>query len=105
MITDCRTQMLTSAWIQSQPDTYSAFLDMTVQDYCRRHIEPSVTEIDHIGVGALADILLKPAGIAMEILYLDQTPGTEANTYQFNPMGPDGREVVGAPTLRLLYRP
>lgn len=56
-------------------------------------------------MSALVDVLVKPAGIAVEILYLDRTPGDEVNTYRFDPVDQGGATLQGPPTFRLLYRP
>ncbi|KAF2433008.1 cysteine proteinase [Tothia fuscella] len=98
-------KLLTSAWIQKHPDLYQPFINQPVQSYCRSHIEPSVCEIEHVGMNALVDVLVKPAGIAVEILYLDRTPGDEVNTYRFDPVDHHNEPLPAPPTLRLLYRP
>ena len=64
-----------------------------------------MSEIEHIGICGLVDALVKPAGIAVEILYLDRTPGSEANKYEFCPVDHSGMPLANAPTIRLLYRP
>jgi ubiquitin thioesterase protein OTUB1 len=56
-------------------------------------------------MSALVDVLVKPAGIAVEILYLDRTPGTAPNVYRFAPSDHAGAASVEPPTFRLLYRP
>jgi ubiquitin thioesterase protein OTUB1 len=56
-------------------------------------------------MSALVDVLVKPAGIAVEILYLDRTPGEEVNTYRFDPVDHSGVIISTPPTFRLLYRP
>ena len=64
-----------------------------------------MSEIEHIGICGLVDVLVKPAGIAVEILYLDRTPGEEANKYGFYPTDQNGVPMNNTPTIRLLYRP
>jgi ubiquitin thioesterase protein OTUB1 len=56
-------------------------------------------------MSALVDVLVKPAGIAVEILYLDRTPGEEVNTYRFDPVDHNNEQLPTPPTFRLLYRP
>lgn len=51
------------------------------------------------------ELLAKPAGIAVEVLYLDRSAGEEVNTYRFDPMDANGIALTDAPTFRLLYRP
>jgi ubiquitin thioesterase protein OTUB1 len=64
-----------------------------------------VCEIDHLGMSALVDVLVKPAGFAVEILVLDRTPSDEANTFQFSPVDQNSTPLRDPPTIRLLYRP
>jgi ubiquitin thioesterase protein OTUB1 len=56
-------------------------------------------------MSALVDVLVKPAGVAVEILYLDRTPGDEVNTYRFDPVDQSSVALPSPPTFRLLYRP
>ncbi|KAI9689171.1 MAG: hypothetical protein M1822_000909 [Bathelium mastoideum] len=92
-------RILTSAWIKTRVEDYQPFLmNEDVFSYCGRAIEPFRHEIEHIGVNALCDVLLKPALFSLEILYLDRTPGDEGNMYTFDAEYPLAH-------LRLLYRP
>lgn len=77
-----------------------------VKAYCANNIEPAQCEIDHIGVAALADALVKPAGFGLEVWYLDRSPGEEINRSYFSePVDHNNMSIPGAPMLRLLYRP
>lgn len=99
-------QFLTSAWIKSNPDLYQPFLDTPVVDYCGSAIEPYGIEIDHVGLMALAHCLVLPAGMAVEIIYLDRSDVDEVNVHRFDKLEGDGLLAPpDAPTLRLLYRP
>ncbi|KAI9701722.1 MAG: hypothetical protein M1820_006350 [Bogoriella megaspora] len=92
-------RILTSAWIKTHSEVFAPFLiDEDPFSYCSRMIEPFRQEIENLGISALSEVLLKPAGFDMEIQYLDRTPGDEMNTIHF------GGEVSIA-TLTLLYRP
>lgn len=93
-------KLLTSSWMQKYPDGYQAYLSESIQSYCRSSIEPAVCEIEHVGMTALVDVLIKPAGLAVEIHYLDRSPGTEVNAYRYSP---DSGPTLA--TFRLLYRP
>ncbi|KAG9956116.1 cysteine proteinase, partial [Aureobasidium melanogenum] len=91
---------LTSAWMKTRANDYAPFvLPHTVPSYCDANIDPHQIEIDHPGMQALTDVLLKPAGIALEVIYLDRSAGTEVNAHQFAP------SLTHAHTIRLLYRP
>lgn len=77
-----------------------------VKAYCANNIEPSQCEADNIGVAALADALVKPAGFGLEVWYLDRSPGEEINrSYYAEPLDHQNVPVQNAPWLRLLYRP
>ena len=60
---------------------------------------PHGSEINDIGITALTDVLFKPAGIQLEIIYLDRSVGEEANVHHYGTMVPT------LSTIRLLYRP
>lgn len=99
-------QLITTAWMRSHPDYYEDFLpDSTVDDYCRTTIEPAAKEIDNVGLQVLATALINEAGIAIEVLYLDRSPGTEVNHHEWNVLDAEGKVVESASTIRLLYRP
>ncbi|KAL3420468.1 ubiquitin thiolesterase [Phlyctema vagabunda] len=100
-------RMLAVSWLKGNADTYSGFIQDVngVQGY--GNVLQSVNqEIDHLGMTLLIDVLLKPIGFAVEIVYLDRSEGTEANTHVMQevdtngvPVNPDG------PRIYLLYRP
>jgi ubiquitin thioesterase protein OTUB1 len=73
-----------------------------LKSYCSQNIEAANCEIDDVGVAALSNVLLKPAGIGLEILYLDRSIGDEANVHELSsPVNFNGL----SPMIRLLYRP
>ncbi|KAI9799306.1 MAG: hypothetical protein M1825_004799 [Sarcosagium campestre] len=100
-------RLLTSAWMKTHVDDYSGFiLDGTVHQYCSTNVEPYQVEIEHIGMNALIDVVVKPANLAVEILYLDRSEGSEVNSHKFETLGPNGFPLYSnTPTMRLLYRP
>lgn len=101
-------KLLTSAWIQANPNDFQPFLlDYTdIKKYCQDNIEAAVCEIDHVSMAALAEVLVKPAGFGLEVLYLDRSAGSEINNnYRVDPTTYDGFPIPDAPVMRLLYRP
>ncbi|KAF1982881.1 cysteine proteinase [Aulographum hederae CBS 113979] len=99
-------KLLTSAWIQTHPEQFAPYVvPQTIQEYCQRSIEAANCEIENVGLSALADVLVKPAGFAVEVLYLDRSPGEEVNTYRFDLTDQHGTVLPASHTLRLLYRP
>ncbi|KAF7623028.1 hypothetical protein AFLA_010340 [Aspergillus flavus NRRL3357] len=81
------------------PHRYQAFLSLPVDQYCATRIETVKTEIDEVGLQALVDGVVEPAGFAVEILYLDRSEGDAVTPHMLTPARPS---VV---TIRLLYRP
>ncbi|KAF1841609.1 cysteine proteinase [Cucurbitaria berberidis CBS 394.84] len=100
-------KLLASAWVQSHADDFRHFVPMgDVKAYCANNIEPTQCEADNIGVAALAEALVKPAGFGLEVWYLDRSPGEEINrSFYAEPTGHGHIPVQNAPMLRLLYRP
>ncbi|OAP54472.1 hypothetical protein AYL99_11573 [Fonsecaea erecta] len=92
-------KMMTSSFMQLQPDRYEAFLEMSVHQYCATKIDPANQEIDHAGLQALTDAVIAPAYIALEVAYLDRSSGDEVPSYSFV------NDAKGWPTIRLIYRP
>jgi ubiquitin thioesterase protein OTUB1 len=77
-----------------------------VKAYCGNHIEPTQCEADNIGIHALADALIKPAGFGLEVWYLDRSAGEEINcSFHAEPTDHQGMPIPNAHMLRLLYRP
>ena len=76
--------------------------DLNVEVYCNSTIMPMGSEIDHLGLSALNDVLLSPAAIGLEVLYLDRSEGPEIDLHSFT-----RAEQIHAVTtsVRLLYRP
>jgi ubiquitin thioesterase protein OTUB1 len=70
-----------------------------VDAYCKENLEPPYTEIEHLGLTALMEVLLDPIGVGVQINYLDRTPGPEMNHYNLAP------KSTARSTIQLLYRP
>ncbi|KAK5109550.1 hypothetical protein LTR62_006901 [Meristemomyces frigidus] len=97
-------RMLTAAWMKTRPGEYAPWLlDKTVDQYCDDSILPIASEIENVSLSALKDVLLSPAGMALEVLYLDRTEGGEVNMHRFDPVNHHRGIAIG--TIRLLYRP
>jgi ubiquitin thioesterase protein OTUB1 len=85
--------------MQFNANQYEPFLEMTARDYCKARIEAHVQEIEQAGLQVLTDGVIAPAGIAVEVLYLDRSEGDAVTPHIFVPDG------TNLPTIRLLYRP
>lgn len=89
--------------MKTRPQDYAPWLlGQTVEDYCNASVMPLGAEIDNVGLSALKDAFLSPAGITLEVLYLDRSEGSEVNMHRFDPVNHNGLDVG---TIRLLYRP
>lgn len=77
-------------------------LGQTVDQYCQDQILPVLAEIEHVGLSALKDVLLGPAAISLEVMYLDRSEGDQVTMHRFDPVT-NGGYTIG--TVRLLYRP
>ncbi|KAL8925588.1 MAG: hypothetical protein Q9172_002158 [Xanthocarpia lactea] len=100
-------RLVTSAWLKTHADSYVHFTEnQSIEDYCSSHIEPHAVEIEHLGLQACIDAVLKPAGIAVQVLYLDLSPGEQVNQIDWpaEPSTANG-PYMGMSTIRLLYRP
>lgn len=98
-------KLITSAWMKTNAALYLPFmLNETIDQYCSTKIDPYAVEIEHLGIQALFDAVIKPAGIAMDVLYLDRSAGDEVNTISWQVDNSSGH-YLSIPTIRLLYRP
>ena len=89
--------------MQTRPQEYAPWLlGQTVEEFCNASVLPIGSEIDNVGLSALKDVFLSPAGITLEVLYLDRSEGSEVNMHRFSPVNHDGFDIG---TVRLLYRP
>lgn len=89
--------------MKSRPEAWVSWLpDQSVERYCDDQIMPVGSEIDSVSLHALKDVLLEPAGIGLEVIYLDRSVGAEVNTLLLNSV--TSSDFTGG-TIRLLYRP
>lgn len=73
-----------------------------MDEYCNASVMPITSEIDHVGLSALKDVFLSPAGITLEVNYLDRSEGDEVTMHRFSPVNHGGYDIG---IVRLLYRP
>ncbi|CAD6446064.1 cac4dda0-e91c-4847-ae3e-af6143c3ccf1 [Sclerotinia trifoliorum] len=102
----CR--LLASSWLKANPQNYQGFIPDGggIDQYRKDWLEPPNQEIDHLGMTLLIDVLLKPAGFAVEIVYLDRSEGTQVNSHMFQAEDSNGQPTNPAgPIIYLLYRP
>ncbi|KAM0240902.1 hypothetical protein ACHAP5_007766 [Fusarium lateritium] len=100
-------RLLTGTYLKANAATFDPFIHEYngVQGYCSQCIDIPNREIEHIGIEALSNILLKPVDIVLEIAYLDRSPGSRVNTHLF-PGENNGRDINSLGTvIYLLFRP
>lgn len=101
-------RLLASSWLKANPASYEGFIPdgLGVDGYTKNWIEPVNQEIDHLGMTLLIDALLKPVGFAVEIVYLDRSEGSQANSHVFQSEDSNGVPTnPSGPMIHLLYRP
>lgn len=93
--------------MKSNPERYMPYLEgITIDHYCATHIDTYAVEIDHVGLQACIDSVLQPAGIVVQVLYLDQSAGEQGNEIDLPSDLATATTAYGAVhTIRLLYRP
>ncbi|KAG0650261.1 Otubain-1 [Hyphodiscus hymeniophilus] len=101
-------RLLASSFLKSSPSSYQDFIpdNLGVEAYSKEWIEPPNQEIDHLGMTLLIDVLLKPIGFAVEIVYLDRSEGSQVNSHLMQPEDENGVPTnPSGPIIHLLYRP
>ena len=93
--------------MRTNSDEYQPYIvDCTVDQYCTSKIDPFAVEIENMGIQAVVDAVIKPAGIKVDVLYLDRSQVEEMNTLSFpDPSAPSSTHYIDIPTITLLYRP
>lgn len=72
---------------------------MEINRYCSVVLETIKTEIDQVGLQGLIDCVVKESGMALEVLYLDLSPGKTVTRHWFI------EHEGNMPVIGLLYRP
>ncbi|TAQ83257.1 Ubiquitinyl hydrolase 1 [Chlorociboria aeruginascens] len=101
-------RLLASSWLKDNPEGYQDFIPdgIGVDGYKKDWLELPNQEIDHLGMTLLIDVLLKPIGIAVEVVYLDRSEGTQVNSHVMQNEDSNGVPTnPGCPMIHLLYRP
>lgn len=78
---------------------YECYLEYPLEQYLASAIMPITAEIDEIGLRALVQGVIEPSNIAVEVVYLDLSQGSEANIHAIS------NNPNPVYTIRLLYRP
>ncbi|KAI6764436.1 hypothetical protein HG530_008225 [Fusarium avenaceum] len=100
-------RLLAGTYLKANAATFDPFITEYngVQGYCSQCIDIPNREIEHIGIEALSNVLLKPIDFVLEIAYLDRSPGARVNTHRF-PGENNGQDINSLGTvIYLLFRP
>ena len=100
-------RLLAASWLKGNAELYQDFVpgDGGIPRYCNEWIEAPDREIDHLGITLLCNILLKPAGLMLDIAYLDRSEGDQVNTYRFLDDANSQEATDTGRVIYLLYRP
>lgn len=101
-------RLLASSWINMNSDSYAGFIEggMTVDEYRNEVLQPVATEMDHIAMTLLVDVLLKPINARAEVVYLDRSTGSKVDAYFVeSPVVSSMPQDSHGPIIYLLYRP
>ena len=99
-------QLMASAWMASHADAYQPFLlDQTVDEYRATAIDPYQVEMEEPGLRAVYDAIIKPAGIDVDIAYLDRSFGNEVTVHFWRADDNQSMSVESnRPVIRLMYK-
>ncbi|KAK3330649.1 peptidase C65 Otubain-domain-containing protein [Apodospora peruviana] len=100
-------RLLASAWLKGNREPYADFItsDRGIDGYCESNILANHREMDHISLNLLVDVLLKPTGFVLEVVYLDRSAGPQVNTYRFPEEARNQHPSALGPMIHLLFRP
>ena len=101
-------QTVTGAYLQANKAVYEGFMEerQTVDEYVQSNIDLPRVEIEHQGIDALYNAILGPAGISLEITYLNRSPADVLQPIVFKPESSesgDDQSIFMSSTIRLLY--
>lgn len=100
-------RLLASTYLKQHAEQYDPFVPTGggVLGYCDMVIQPVNREIEHLGIVALSNVLLKPIGVVLEIAYLDRSEGSTVNHHRPAEDGTGQGTVMEEAVVYLLYRP
>ena len=98
--------MLTGAWMKLNSNQFESYLaGMTVEQYVGAEVEPDGRDVEQPSMHALYDCIFKPAGITIDVVYLDRTSGDQAMIYSLEPQSVREGSFTNIrdPVMSLLY--
>jgi ubiquitin thioesterase protein OTUB1 len=99
-------RLLTSAHLRAHAATYVHFIPdgLDLNSYAKEVLEPSRSEIDHVGMQLLIDVLIRPIGLPVTVIYLDRSEGDDVTPHVLQGDASGNISLV-KPEAYLLYRP
>ncbi|MCJ1329025.1 hypothetical protein MMC10_005702 [Thelotrema lepadinum] len=95
-------RFLISYWLKEEDSRYAQYLpDMSMDEYITL-LQATHSELDEVSLRAAYDMLLEKGGIALEVLYLDRSPGEKVTHYVYDPSTEKSKRTG---TVHFLYRP
>ncbi|KAH8662516.1 peptidase C65 Otubain-domain-containing protein [Xylariales sp. PMI_506] len=98
-------RLLAASWLKGNFSQYENYIPGDANSYCEEWIMPINREIDQVEVMLLFNVLLNPAGIVLEIAYLDRSEGDKVNVHRMPDDAKDREQAELGPIIHLLYRP
>lgn len=100
-------RLLAATFLKSESERFDPFIADSggVHAYCNHSIEIINREIEHLGIVALASVLLVPNNFILEIAYLDRSAGSQVTTYRVPEEANNRDDASLGPFIHLLYRP
>lgn len=100
-------RLLASSFLKEHRGAFAAFMehDGGIDGYCEANIQQHGREIDNVGLVVLVNVLLKPIDFALEVAYLDRSPGTHVNTFLFPEEARERDTSTLGSIIHVLFRP
>lgn len=100
-------RLLASATLKGDPESNLGFITNPggVPGHCASSIEVPGVEMEQLELNLLVTVLLKPAGLILEVAYLDRSAGSKVNTYRFPDEAQSQDPATLGPVIYVLYRP
>ena len=95
--------------MRTHKENFEMYMEVPIKDYCENVIEAIDREIEELGIRALTDLLISPAGYGLEVINLHDNPGSHVDVMPY--AEPDKSSFRGAfsasnpPIVRLFFYP
>lgn len=90
-------------------ESFELYLEVPLEDYCNNVIEGIDREIEELGIRALTDLLLSPAGYGLEVINLHDNPGSQVDVIPYAEANKStfygAFSAANPPVVRLFFYP